>query len=190
MNIMTVKNWPQRFEAMTDRQLRDEIALKDARRIQLRETDGTGKPDGWRVYAGYILKLFQEEFPEYVASTKMNETELAGIAKHWAIQLEQEYILYGVDGIRAAMRSYVAGDATPYYRFPKVGQVKAECEKLHGSPEHELGLREQARQEARIEAEHQAAIDAYKLQHPDEWRRIQQEAERRKIAQNGRRASA
>ena len=39
-----------------------------------------------------------------------------------------------------------------------------------------------------IEAEHQALIDAFKVEHPDEWARIQEEAEKRMAAQNGRKA--
>lgn len=190
MNVLTVRTWPQHFAVMSEEQLQREITLKSVRRTQLREADGTVKPDGWRIYAGHLVKLFRDEFAQYIEYSKMDEQRLASLAKVWAIQLEQEYILYGIDGIRAAMRSYVAEDQSVYYRFPKVGQIKAACTELHGSPEHELGLREQQREEAKIEAEHQAALDAWKVKHPEEWRRIQQEAAAKYAAQNGRRASA
>lgn len=186
MNVLTVSTWPQRFEAMTDDQLRTEIELKNVRRLQLREVNGRPKTDGWRIYAGHIAKLFNDEFSQYIEYSKMDEARLASLAKIWAVQLEPEYVLYGVDGIRAAMRSYVAQDASVYYRFPKVGQIKAACAELHGSPEHELGIREQQKTEARIAAEHQAALDAYRSQHPEEWRRIQEEAAKKFAAAAGR----
>jgi hypothetical protein len=175
---------------MSEEQLQTEITLKSVRHIQLRETDGTTKPDGWRIFAGHLVRLFKEEFAQYIEYSKMDEERLVSLAKVWAVQLEPEYVLYGVDGIRAAMRSYVADDASVYYRFPKVGQIKAACTELKGSPEHELGLREQAKEEARLEAEHQAALDAFRVKHPEEWKRIQEEAARRYEAQNGRRAQA
>lgn len=186
MNVLTVSTWPQHFQAMSEEQLKREITLKGVRHTQLRETNGRPKADGWRIYAGHIVKLFQEEFSQYIEYSKMDEDRLLSIAKTWAVQLEQEYIAYGVDGIRAAMRSYVAQDASVYYRFPKVGQIKAECGNLHGSPEHELGLREQQRQEAQMEARDAAAWDAWKMQHPEEWERIKEEAARREAAQHGR----
>ena len=190
MNMLTVSNWPHHFEVMTDEQLKAEIEYKNVRRIQLRETNGAIKKDGWRIYAGYLVKLFRDEFAQYIEYSKMDEKTLEGLARSWAIGLEREYVLYGVDGIRAAMRSYVANDSSVYYRFPKVGQIKAACAELKGSPEHELGLRQQERNEARIEAEHRAAMDAYKVKHPEEWKRIQEEAAKKFAAQNGRREPA
>lgn len=190
MNVLTVRTWPQHYACMTEDQLRTEITLKSVRHTQLRTVDGTTKADGWRIYAGHLVKLFKDEFAQYIEYSKMDEQRLASLAKSWAIQLESEYVLYGIDGIRAAMRSYVANDASVYYRFPKVGQIKAACTELHGSPEHELGLREQAKREARLEAEHQATMDAYRTQHPEEWRRIQEEARKRAAAQYGREVSA
>lgn len=190
MNVLTLKTWPQHFAVMSEDQLNTEIHLKSVRKLQLRFQNGTVKPDGWRIYAGHLVRLFKEEFAQYIEYSKMDEDRLASLAKVWAIQLEPEYVLYGVDGIRAAMRSYVAEDASVYYRFPKVGQIKAACTLLHGSPEHELALREQQKEEARIEAEHQAAVDAFRTQHPEEWRRIQEKAAQIYAAQNGRRASA
>lgn len=190
MNVLTVQNWPQHFAVMSEDQLQTEINLKQVRRVQLREVDGTVKPDGWRIFAGHILKLFRDEFTQYIDCGKMEQRKLEALSRIWAIQLEKEYVLYGVDGIRAAMRAYVAEDESVYYRFPKVGQIKAACTELHGSPEHELGIRQQQKEEARLEAEHQAAFDAWKVSHPEEWRRIEQEARRREAAQNGRRVSA
>lgn len=190
MNVLTVQNWPQHYAVMSEDQLQTEINLKQVRRVQLREADGTVKPDGWRIFAGHILKLFRDEFTQYIEYSKMEQRKLEALSRTWAIQLEKEYVLYGVDGIRAAMRAYVAEDESVYYRFPKVGMIKAACTELHGSPEHELGLRMQTKEEARLEAEHQAALDAWKVSHPEEWRRIEQEARRREAAQNGRRVSA
>ena len=188
MNVLTVQNWSEHYRMMTDEQLKTEKQLVDVRRIQLREENGNTKPDGWRLFAGHLVKLFNEELIQYVRCRRMDERELLALARSWAIQLEQEYITFGVDGIRAAMRYYVANDDTPQMRFPKVGQIKAACKELKGSPGRELGLREQARREAQMEAEHQALIDAFKVEHPDEWARIQEEAEKRMAAQSGRKA--
>lgn len=190
MNVLTVQTWPQHFAVMTDEQLQSEIRGKEVRRIQLRDQEGNTKPDGWRIFAGYLVKLFKDEFEQYIEYSKMDERRLEALARTWAIQLEREYVLYGVDGIRAAMRSYVADDESVYYRFPKVGQIKAACTLLHGSPEHELGMRQQQREEDRLEAEHQAAFDAWKMEHPEAWRRIQEEARKRMVGQYGREVTA
>lgn len=188
MNVLTVSNWADHYSVMTDDQLQYEVDMKAVRKTQLREINGNVKPDGWRVFAGYLIKLFKDEFVQYIEYSKMDERRLQSLARSWSIQLEREYVLYGVDGIRAAMRSYVAEDESVYYRFPKVGQIKAACTLLHGSPEHELGMRKQAEEEARIEAEHIAAVDAFKVQHPEEWRKIEEEAHRKYLEMNGRRA--
>ncbi len=186
MNVLTVQNWSQHYQMMTDEQLRTEIKLKEVRAIQLREVNGETKPDGWKMFAGHLMKLFDEELTQYIRCRRMDERELLSLARSWAIQLEREYVEYGVDGIRAAMRYFVANDETPNMRFPKVGQIKAACRELKGNPAHVLGLREQERAEARIEAEHQAAVDAFRIEHPERWKEIEKEAEQRMLAQNGR----
>lgn len=190
MNVLTVQNWEQHFEVMSDEQLDTEIKLKKVRKIQLREENGAVKPEGWRIFAGHLVKLFYDEFAQYIDYKQLDEKMLLSYARTWAIHLETEYVLYGIDGIRAAMRSYVDEDESVYYRFPKVGQIKARCAMLHGSPEHELGIREQRRNEAEIEAEHRRALEEYKVQNPNKWREIQEEARRRYEAQNGRSVTA
>ena len=177
-NLITVANWSQHYAVMSDDDLDREIKLKDVRRIQLREADGTIKRDGWRLFAGHIMRLFKDEFAQYIEDRKLTEQMLVTLSKTWAVQLEAEYVAFGVDGIRAAMRQHVAEDESPYYRFPKVGQIKAMCRKLKGSPEHEKGLREQQRAEAKLEAEHQASFDAWKMKHPDEWRALEKKADK------------
>ena len=69
MNVLTVKTWPQHYACMTEDQLRTEITLKSVRRTQLREANGMTKPDGWRIYAGHLVKLFKDEFAQYIMDT-------------------------------------------------------------------------------------------------------------------------
>lgn len=180
MNVLTIANWRKHYEVMSEEQLETEIKLKEVRRIQLREVDGTVKSDGWRIFAGHLAKLFKDELAAY--TTSMKEEQIAALAKSWAIHLEKEYVLFGIDGIRAAMRAWVDTDESPYIRFPKVAYIKAACKELKGSPEHELGLRKQREAEAKIEEEHRMMMAQYKAENPERWREIEREAAKRRAA--------
>lgn len=184
MNEILVRSWRNGFQNMTDAELEEACGKPEARRLMLRDKDGQPKMEGYRKYMDMILTLMRTELGAYTART--NDVILKGYAQSWARKLEKEYIRIGIEGIAAAVRAWVDDDASEYMRFPKAAWIAEKCTELKGSPEHERGLRQQQAEEARIDAEHQMAMEKYKAEHPQHWREIEEEAQKRFEAQHGR----
>lgn len=184
MNEILIRSWRNGFHNMTDAELQEACDRPAARALMLRDEQGRPKREGYEQYMDMLLAVMKQELAAYI--TKVDEYVLQGYAKSWARKLEREYIRVGIEGIAAAVRAWVDDDESEYMRFPKAAWIADKCRELKGSPERERGLREQRREEERIEAEHKAAIEKYKAENPSHWREIEAEAQKRFIAQNGR----
>ena len=184
MNEILVRSWRNGFQAMTDQELEEACGKPKARALMLRDEQGRPKAEGYQQYMDLLLMVMKSELAAYIGKT--DEMILKGYAKSWARKLEKQYIRIGIEGIAAAVRSWVDDDENEYMRFPKAAWIAKKCEELNGSPEHERGLRRQRREEERIDAEHQAAMEKYKAEHPEHWKEIEAEAQRRIEAQRGR----
>lgn len=184
MNEMLIRSWRNGFQAMTDAELEDACGRPQARALMLRDAEGRPKREGYEQYMDMLLAVMKAELGAYTART--DENILKGYAKSWARKLEPEYIRVGIEGIAAAVRAWVDDDASEYMRFPKAAWIAEKCAQLKGSPEHERGLRQQQAEEARIDAEHQMAMEKYKAEHPQHWKEIEEEAQKRFEAQHGR----
>lgn len=184
MNEILIRSWRNGFQNMTDAELEDACDRPKARALMLRDEQGRPKREGYEQYMDMLLQIMKQELSAYIG--KVDEFVLQGYAKSWARKLEREYIRIGIEGIAAAVRAWVDDDESEYLRFPKAAWIANKCAELKGSPERERGLREQKREEERIAAQHRAAVEKYKAEHPQHWREIEEEARRRFIAQNGK----
>ena len=184
MNEILVRSWKNGFQNMTDAELKEACDRPEARRLMLRDKDGQPKMEGYRKYMDMILPLMRTELGAYTART--DDMILRGYAQSWARKLEKEYIRIGIEGIAAAVRAWVDDDTSEYMRFPKAAWIAEKCTELKGSPERERGLRQQRAEEERIEEEHKRAVERYKVEHPEHWKDIEREAQRRAAAQYGR----
>lgn len=184
MNEILIRSWRNGFQNMTDAELEEACDRPAARALMLRDKDGRPKREGYEKYMDMLLEIMKQELSAYI--TKVDEFVLQGYAKSWARKLEREYIRIGIEGIAAAVRAWVDDDESEYMRFPKAAWIADKCAELKGSPERERGLRQQRREEERIELEHQQMIEKYKAENPRRWKEIEEEAQKRYIAQNGR----
>lgn len=184
MNEILIRSWKNGFANMTDQELEEACGRPKARALMLRDAQGRPKREGYEKYMDMLLTLMKQELGAYIG--KCDEYVLQGYAKSWARKLEKEYIRIGIEGIAAAVRSWVDDDESEYMRFPKAAWIADKCAELKGSPERERGLRQQRAEEERIREEHEAAVEKYKIEHPEHWKEIEAEARAREIAQHGR----
>ena len=153
---------------LSDAQLDRTLAERNDRATKIKTREGI------KTVTQEMLKIFAVlESCGY----QINPDGRKAAAAVWAKLLSNEVVVLGFAGLQKAIEKVIESDTRSYRSLPNIATVKEACHTLGGDPMIEKARRDQAKREAKIEAEHAAEVEEWKRNNPEEWLKIERKVQ-------------